>query len=137
MTPAWSLELATARLMPTPSIFVSTAAALIAEFGGQLYVSIQHAQLDRDGRYKTHFDDDGNADRVEFVEDAVTLSCDCGASVEWIRSPAEVDAYAWLYFRPTEKTDDPRYHLTIVRTPRSEPPCEHWSQIPLTLAAQG
>lgn len=99
--------------------------ALIAEFGGKLYVSLRSAGFDI--RHEV----------AEFEARAVVagrmahLRCECGQTSEW-DAPGWGKAVAYRYSH-SESAVDRKYHLTIVRTRLDAPPCEHWLQVPLKM----
>lgn len=102
-------------LMPasTDFYFPVNAAPLMAEFGGEMYISMRHAQVD-----------------VDREHNRATLSCGCGASAEWvpqgsIESPA-------MYQHLHDVEDDRPFHLVVVRVDCDTPMCEHWLKTPLS-----
>lgn len=115
--------------MPAPSTLTSTG-ALIAEFGGKVYTSTQHATFDE----KNHCED--RADRTVIVGITASLTCNCGASTQWsLPASSGHKVVCRRYFRcaGTEVDPDDNY-LTIVRTAAPEPPCAHWAELPLTMS---
>jgi hypothetical protein len=111
--------------MATTPVATETG-AFIAEFGGKLYLSMHHASYDKE-RLCEDF-----VDRVVVVDTRWTISCSCGASFEWSSSPSEDSVVAYRYFRPLEEAGG-YCHLTVVRSAKSEPLCDHWLELPLSL----
>lgn len=86
---------------------------VIAEFGGNLYLAARQVAI---------------TDKHRSMGCMVaTLSCSCGASVEWGVSGVLLYRY---YFDDTITTGN---QLMIACGPADEPLCEHWTPLPLTL----
>jgi hypothetical protein len=116
-------------MMPTLSTPVATG-ALIAEFDGKMYVSMRPATFDIE-RHTQDF-----VDRTVIVASTAVLKCDCGASTEWNPSAVPGGVTAYHYYYKGSDPVDVRYHLKIVRTATTEPICDHWLEVPLTLAVE-
>lgn len=102
-------------------IILAGTDAVIAEFGGECYVAMSAVAV----KSERQIAEIGNpVERYETRESLVSLTCDCGAGLEWSRPPTKEP----FWFRYTGHN-----RLSIVRTQAAEPPCEHWLKTPLSL----
>lgn len=104
--------------------------ALIAEFGGKLYVSTRHATAVTENVVQDH------GIRVDVVDRRARITCECGVVAEW--SAPRRQSGEWNVFRLFygDAETDPYGPLTIIRAVNDTPPCDHWSEVPLKLAVE-
>jgi hypothetical protein len=100
--------------------------ALIAEFGGKMYLSMRCASI------AIHRQDRVVVDRVVQTLGTAELRCGCDAVAEW-NLPTGGETTAYRYVRDACELAERGCHLAIVRSTSPEPPCEHWLKVPLTL----
>lgn len=115
--------------MTAPEIeYLSAKAAVLARFGGDLYVATRPITSEH------RIESDATPDDSErwVSRDAIRFTCDCGDGFTVDLRTGEPDYKVAQWVRPSSDVAGvAENHLIYTRTQRVSAPCEHWYRIEL------
>ncbi|MGI5223049.1 hypothetical protein [Nocardia sp. CA-290969] len=120
----WALGVAQDEIDKANSELVAPG-ALIADFGGKLYVSVKRAGFSLEPRIES------GTGYTTVTSRAAELRCECGQAGEW-SYPTKADVVVSRHWHSDSEAGR-KPHLTIVHTALHKPPCDHWIRVPLKM----